>query len=116
MDQEVREVPFKEDSLGSGAGAGSRITWELKSGQVGMWAKKPQHRHKTVHISGTIVSDVFLEGSNFDDHRDPRRLHEDKTGDLIDGPGLFVLHENPAAFRPVCRTGVDVTVIALVIT
>lgn len=111
---ELKEVQFTEEAIGGQAGSGSKLTWRLQRGEVGMWASKPLNPKKTVHITGVSVVDVFLEGTNLSDHAAPLVLRETQNLETIHGEGLFVVHENTLFFRPVCREGVDVEVVAIV--
>lgn len=113
---EPNEVSFTEEAIGGVGGAGSKVTWRLQAGEVGMWASKPLNTKKTIHIAGVSVLDVAIEGTNLSDRSHPVTLRETQNLEKIAGEGLFVVHENTLFFRPVCREGVDVEVVAIVTT
>jgi len=111
---DLREVPFTEDPIGASGGAGSKLTWKLQRGEVGMWASKPLNSKKTIHIAGVSLLDVTIEGTNLADRSHPLVLREAQNLEKIAGEGIFVVYENTLFFRPVCRDGVDVEVVAIV--
>lgn len=111
---DLKEVPFTEDAIGGQGGAGSKLTWLLQRGEAGMWASKPLNGNKTIHIAGVSVLDVWVEGTSLSDRAHPVVLRETQNLEKIEGEGLFVVHENTLFFRPVCRDGVDVEVVAIV--
>lgn len=111
---DLKEVPFAEDAFGGQGGAGSKLTWRLQAGEVGMWASRPLNSKKTVQITGVSVLDVTVEGTNLSDRSHPMILRETNNLEKIAGEGMFVVHENSLFFRPVCRDGVDVDVVVIV--
>ena len=85
-----------------------KITWAgLNTGDDGSWVTAPL-QDRSVHIEGTAVTTVSVQGSNEPAFANPRSL-KDVDGVTIAAAGYHTIKEIVAGIRPGCTTGTAVT-------